>query len=313
MSFKIFFKKSPVLVGFIILLFLLKKADISKIILNLESVRYRFLLPLLIFIPAGIVLSAFKWSVLLKKQKIEAPFIKLIKFNLIGQFYGMITPGRLGNLIRINYLKKYTQKSYGQCSASVFLDKLIDFLILLILSFLGILFFIQYLPLKFVYLDIGYLFLLLVVVFFVINQKLNKKWLRFVYYKLVPHKYKEFLKSIYYSFYRDFPSHPIIFLASLLSVLTWIILITTSYFIIQSINVNINWFYFAAALIIASVVSVLPISISGWGTREAGLIVLLSPFSVSLEEILAFSVLNFFLLSVVPGLMGAVWNFFKKV
>ena len=313
MKFKKILKKSPVLIGFLILLFLLKKADISKIILNLELVHYWYLLPLLFFIPLTVLLNTFKWSIILRKQKIEAPFNQLIKFNLIGQFYGMITPGRLGNLVRINYLKKYTQKSYSQCSAGVFLDKLIDFLTLLILSFLSILFFIQYLPLKFIYLDIGYLLILLAVIFFIINQKLNKKWLRFFYHKLVPHKYKEFLKSIYYSFYKEFPSYSIIFLASLLSLLTWIILITSSYFIAWSINININLLYFGAVLIMASVVSILPISVSGWGTREAVLVFLLAPFNVSIEEVLAFSILNFFLLSVLLGVIGAIFAFLKKV
>lgn len=305
-------KKILPLVGIIILIILLIRADISKVILSLESANYQYLLLVLFFIIAGLVLNTLKWSILLKRQKLRVAFGQLLRFNLIGQFYGMVTPGRLGNLIRINYLKKHTQKSYSESSVSVFLDRIVDLLGILILSVLGIFIFLKYLPIRFIYLNIACLFLVLVIIFFIINQKLHKKWLRFIYSKLVPLKYKQSLKSVYYSFYQDSPKYFALFLVVLLSLLIWLILMTGSYFVVKSLNINISWLYLMPALAISTVISLLPVSISGWGTREMVLLALFAPFHIGLEQILAFSILNFFLLSVLPGLVGAGLAIFKK-
>lgn len=305
-------KKSLPLIGIIILIFLIKQADVTRIISILRSVDFKYLLVALCFVPVAFILTVFKWHVLLKKQKLQVPFGRLIKFTLMGQFYGIVTPGRLGNLVRINYLKKSTRKSYGQCSVSVFLDKIIDLLVVLIFALLGVFVFVRYLPSKIIYSNIVFLLFILILVIFIVNQKLNKRWLKLIYKKLVPHKYRESLKLVYHSFYKDFPRYSDVFLVICLSLLTWLILMTGSYFILSSMNIGISWFYLIPALSISTVISLLPISISGWGTREAALIMLFSPFSISVEQILAFSILNFFLFSVLQGLVGAVLAIFEK-
>jgi len=294
------------------LLILIKKANFLEVILSIKSADYRYLFPIFLILFLSFILKTFKWSILVKKQGIKISFLQLIKLNLIGQFYGIATPGRLGNLIRIYYLKEYTKKSYSQSSVSVILDRLVDLIALLILSSIGVLIFIQYLSSSFIYFYLGILFLLSLIVFFIVNQKWNEKQLKFFYQKLVPEKYKKSLKSAYYSFYQNFPNKIDFFLVIFLSLSFWIILMTGSYFIARSIGIDISWIYFNGALTISGIISLLPISINGWGVREATLSILLSPFGVSIEQVLTFSILNFFFFSVTLALIGLIFSVSKK-
>lgn len=307
-----FLRKILPLIGIIVLLILLRKADIPRVGSNLALADCRYLPLLIFFVPAAFLLNAFKWRLLLEKQKIKVPFFQLLKFNLIGNFYGIVTPGHLGNLIRIDYLKKYTGKSYSQCSASVFLDKIIDLIGILTLAFLGILIFMRFLPKRLFFLGAVVLFLLLLMVIFIIEKRLNKKWLKIVYYRLIPSKRRESLKTVYQIFYRDFPGYSDILWLILFSLLFWLILMTGSYLIFIALGIKINWFYAIMTLAIAVMVSLLPISFSGWGTREAALFVLFAPFGISIEQILSFSILNFFLISFLPGLIGAILSILEK-
>ncbi|MCK4364534.1 MAG: flippase-like domain-containing protein [Thermoplasmatales archaeon] len=76
--------------------------------IGIEKIAYNFtIIPLeyyvlsfLLFIP-GLLLSALAWQYICKKHKMDFSLFYLVKILLISTFYGILTPGGIGNHIRI--------------------------------------------------------------------------------------------------------------------------------------------------------------------------------------------------------------------
>ena len=61
----------------------------------------------LLFIPLMIAVKAMRWRLLLQAQGVEYPLGKCIEVYSIGIFWGIVTPGRLGDFVKVLYLKRH--------------------------------------------------------------------------------------------------------------------------------------------------------------------------------------------------------------
>ncbi|NOX71901.1 MAG: hypothetical protein GXO64_04370, partial [Candidatus Micrarchaeota archaeon] len=100
-------KASKVLpfIGIIILIYLIMRSGPEIIINTLFEMNILFLPPAVALFLLYLLVQTYKWGYLVKKQGMDIDFVSLFKIYLIGSFYGIITPGRVGNFIRIKYLK----------------------------------------------------------------------------------------------------------------------------------------------------------------------------------------------------------------
>ena len=64
----------------------------------------------------------YAWQIILKEQKIKLTFFQSLKIYMIGFFYSSITPGFLGHLMRIPYIKEKTDEPYGKLFVNIFID-----------------------------------------------------------------------------------------------------------------------------------------------------------------------------------------------
>ena len=82
-----------------------------------------------------------------------------------------------------------------------------------------------------------------------------------------------------------------IFLFSLLTVAAWVFYYLMLFFVSKSIGLDIGFVKMAIAVTVAALITLIPISISGIGTRDAILLILLIPLGFTSEKIIAFSFL----------------------
>jgi len=77
------------------------------------------------------------------------------------------------------------------------------------------------------------------------------------------------------------------------------------YILALGINIHIPFSYLVFAVTMAGFISLIPISISGIGTRDAALILLFAPFAILKEQAIVFStlILLMFLFAAVIGLI----------
>jgi hypothetical protein len=73
-----------------------------------------------------------------------------------------------------------------------------------------------------------------------------------------------------------------------------------------ALDLEVGIVYLAVCLSVAGVITLLPISFSGLGTRDAILIALFAPLGLAAEQAVAFSTLFFLTFYVGGGIIGAV-------
>lgn len=98
--------------------------------------------------------------------------------------------------------------------------------------------------------------------------------------------------------------------AGVLTLLAHSLFFYQCFLIAQAIKLPISFFTLTAIMAMTNLLTLLPISIAGLGTREAALLFLLGPMGIGLEWVLAYSISVLVVTFVITGVMGATaWWF----
>lgn len=308
-------KKILPVIGIGIFIYLLVKLDVRKVLGEISHMNLFYLVFIIPLVGIFICMQTLKWYVIARKQKINVPFFTAVKINLISNFYGFITPSKLGSVIRADYLKKYSDDKIGKGLSNFVLDKVLD---------LGSLFFLGALMTFIFREEIGEnakispiipLILLIIIVactLFFLKKERAKMILGFVYAKLLPEKIREKAKITFHSFYEDMPNKRFLLSVALLNLVAWISIISVSYVIGLSIGINISFFYYLVIMPICTIVAQIPISISGLGIREGTMIILFGIFNVPAIKVFSLGVIDIFFMLLIPSSIGLLLAFLEK-
>ncbi len=294
------------LIGILLFLLILSRIDLDEFLLLLKQADYSFFAFLPFLILSVFLFQALKWQKLLKIQKLDYNFWHLFKVQLVSHYYALLTPSRLGYFIKIGYLRD----SFGAVGASVIIDRILDISALIIFASIGAIMLISQFPNLILQVSIfASVFILIVLLFY---SKKRAKFLFGFLKKLVPDKFQEPLKKVFHDFYDNLPRRRKLLFSFLLTILIWFLIYSQSYLIVKALNIDIGFWQIIFYLPIATVVSLIPITISGLGTREMALILLFSQFDVSIESIVALSLSGLILVSYLPALFGVFLSFRLK-
>jgi len=295
------------IIGIALFVYILFKLDVGSIINVVANANINYLLIAILFVVLLFFPQTLKWWVIARKQKINVGFLEAFKINIIANYYGFITPSKLGAIVRAGYLKKYAG-GFAKGVSNFVLDKVLD---LSSLFFLAIVFSYIFRD-KLQILNAGYLILLFGVLIFalfvLIKKERSKFFLGIVFRKFVPKKLKQKAKIAFDSFYEDMPSYGFLLGVFLINILTWIMIYLISYFIGLSLGINLSFIYFLAILPIATVVAQIPITISGLGTREATMIGLFGLFNIEPVLVFSMSMIAIILTNIIPAIIAIVWT-----
>ena len=304
-------KKLLPLIGIAVFVYLLISIGIEEIWSSLLEVRLEYILLSLLLFPPIAILQTHKWNILLRKQGINLDFSYVFKLYLIGLFYGLLTPGKLGSFIRIPYLQKKLEKSIGECSSSVILDRVLDLFALFTLAIIGSVLLIQYVSNLFWMMFL--VFIIFVSSFLVFMRKETSTIvLQVVYRFLVPAKLKKKSKLAFHSFYDSLPQLKELSIPFLIGFLSWVFLFSQSYLISLSLDIKIPFIYYVTITPIATIVGLIPITVSGFGTREATFIFLLALFGVTAEKAMSLSLLAIIITVILPASFGLIFTVKKS-
>ena len=257
----------------------------------------------LILVFIAIIPPIYKWRIILENQGVDISITNLLKIFLISTFYGNITPGKIGTFIRVYYLKDLIKKPLGFCSSSILIDRMLDFLVLLLFAMAGILLISSNYMWLFWLLALGFVIFLVLFVF-LINKDKNKFILRFIYKYFVPGRFKALAKENYLDFYEKIPKPRTLLYPMFLTIISWIFYYSLPYVFVIALGIKINYIYFVFLYALSTLITLIPISIAGLGTREASLIILLGFYGVTASEVVIMSLLSFVLFVVTTGIIG---------
>ena len=305
-----FLKKLLPLAGLAIFAYIVMQVGIDNILAAALSSNPLLLLVAVLFIIPVTILQTKKWDYLLKKQGIHEDFLWVLKINLIGIFYSAITPGKIGSFIRINYLKEKRKIGLANASLSVIFDRFFDLAGLSLVSLVGLIMIFRNLEFLFAWILGAFIIFAIPTIIF-LHKNLREKFLSVAFgilYQSAPEK-KEGTFRLFLSYLEnrmDF-AYPL-----LLSVITWLVIFTQTYVVALAFGFNVPFIDFIFILPVAALVSVVPITLAGLGTREAILITLLVPYGESLAAIVSVSLISYVLLVVLESMLGFLISLGEK-
>ena len=292
------------LFGLFIFFIILLNIDVSKILQILIDTDLLYLSMALALITPQIVMKAWRWQLLMKMQNINYSLKDTSLAYFAGLFMGTITPGRLGDIIKVFYIQNRGH-SFGKSFVSVFVDRIFDLLSLILIGYVSMFIFITLFKREIFILSAVFLTAALLFVFFFVDKRMNRRFFRWIYTFFVPERYKKDIKISFDDFFRDLGLLKVqgLFLAAIITIVVWGIYFVMAYLFALSINIDIPFLYLATCVSISAVITLIPISISGIGTRDATLIILFSYLGLSKESAIAFSMM-ILLMYAVNGFIG---------
>jgi len=256
--------------------------SLKNIFLEINLFYIPLILGLVLLIP---ITSSKKWQSILSAMNYQISFKESFYIIMGALPISVSTPARSGDLIRSYYLKN--KIPIGKTMGAVFVERIIDILILATFSLLGGLFFKNllfiFIPI-FVFLSIGISFFIIHKIKFLFNLKWQERINQFLYISKI--FFKNPKKII-----------PILFYSTIL----WSIIILETKMLFLALGVNIPIIYIFAAFPLSIFIGLIPITLAGMGTRDSAIIYffahLASP-SICLAMGLLYSFFGYFLLAI---------------
>ncbi len=299
-------KKFLPLIGIAIFVYIVYNLDIEKIIVVFLSINPIFIICSLVLTIPRLIIRNTAWQLIQKEQKITISFFQSLKIFLIGYFYGSITPGYIGQLMRVPYMKEKTGAPYGKLFVNSLVEIIIHTLSLYGMMFIGALLVMGVLP-ELLYISGIWVVLLAIILFYFIKRERGEKLFHILIHYLIPKKLKTNLYRFVDTFYTDFPEIKKLLLPLILGIFTWIIIFSQEYIIVLALGIDIPYLYFLLLFPIANVVGFIPITFAGLGTRELTAIFLFSTlFGVAGEEVFVFTILGFVITDIFTGFIGFI-------
>lgn len=269
------------LISAILIYFVCTKINIDEIGNTLEKSKPTYLVIALFFFLVSKILAAFRLNGYFHQLDVRLTHKSNLRLYFLGMFYNLFLPGGIGGDAYKGYLiKKSFEVPTKRVVSVLVLDRLSGLLLLFVYA--CVLFYVLQNP---VLAGVKYLFILGIPLAVLVFWFLNKRFFIYVF--------PVFWSALGYS--------ALVQLAQLISV----------WFIMMALGIEEDKVAYLVIFLVSSIVSVLPLTIGGIGSREvtffygASLLGLDETISVGISVV-------FFLITAVVSLMG-IWYHFKKV
>lgn len=303
----------PRLAGLFLLGFLLYRLDLRNIIqaysqANAVLVGFAVLLILVL-----IAIKTVRWLIILNTLAIAMTWQDALLAYFASLFIGFLTPGRLGEFGRALYVGREREIQPGVAFSSVLADRLFDLYALLIVGASALL----ALGRDKLHAALSIIAIAAVSIPFVLF--LNDRffaWLQIVGIRIGGWVNRTFAEGGWVVGMRaglKTLSGPWLLSCVMVTVLSYVVFFGQCYLLALALDIHIDFFMVAHAVSLGSLITLLPFSISGLGTREAAIIAYLSASGVQPEVALSFSLLVFATFYIAGGLMGAVAWWIKPI
>lgn len=269
-----------ILFSFVLLYFVFTKIQFSEVWEILKGSNFSYLFAALLLFVISKILSAFRLNLYIHQIKIFLTQLSNIKLYLLGMFYNLFLPGGIGGDAYKGYVlkKKYEVKTRSVVSILI-LDRLNGLLLIFVISCILALFLDEN-RINSYRILFGIAIALSILVFWIFN--------------------KRFFSFVYPVFWKSLGFSALVQLAQLVSVL----------FILKALGVQGNTIAYLFIFLISSIVSVLPLTIGGIGSREV--VFYYGALWLALDENTSVSIsMLFFLITALVSLIGIVYHFKK--
>ncbi|MCX6175434.1 MAG: lysylphosphatidylglycerol synthase transmembrane domain-containing protein [Ignavibacteriales bacterium] len=301
--------------GIILFIIILTRLDFGRIENQLIHFKWVWLSVYALSLILMLLFKVLRWGTALSRQGINYSISKVFAINAITSFWGIVTPGRLGEFGKVLFLQK-DNYSFAKSSVSIIIDRLYDITILLFLGIFSLVYFFSLLdPNIGIFVTIFILIIGCLILIYFLKKDLRDLLKKAVKFFLSKEKYNKLAKewNIFKSDFGTVFSSTIVpmFLYSILAYLCYYVQI---YVVALGFGVNISFIYLGLCSSLAALISLIPISIGGLGTREVVFLFLLSKVSISSETAVLISFIDGGVFAVIiTGLLALISHFLLEL
>jgi uncharacterized protein (TIRG00374 family) len=251
------------------------------------------------------LMAGVRWQVFLRALGIRLPFKTILSINFRSIFWGMLLPSSDGfALIRCILVEKRVEARAGTATASVVAEKVVGMLCLGLVALLGS-FFIDNSSLSLMLRLFIVLYLLIIVAFLV--------WSRM--YHGDPGTASGKIRKTICSIRAKLKQSLSLTLA--LKALPWVLgvqfaTIITTYFLFRYMGFAVPLKVHLCYLPVIQVLSLLPVSISGFGVREGAFVFFYKAVCANPPALITISVMSFVILTFVPAVIGGLLSLLER-
>jgi glycosyltransferase 2 family protein len=305
-------------IGLIIISVIFLKIPLKDIVKTLENAGPFMVLMACFAGLMSVFMNAWRWQLLIRTLGFNYGFNVILRISFECLFFNVYFPGGVfGDVSRVAFLpqKGYTgnadRSHVSEAAASVFTDRILGLLGLMMLAIAGFVFvYCELFKAELVPIFLAASGILVITVVFFFSRRAQmwiRKRLGFMSGFIRPVKgvLKEITESLFV--YRD---NPYVFCPALLiSVMGHVLMAACFSFLSRAIGLDITPWAFVASVPIIEFLAAIPISIGGAGIREVATIVLFSSFGVSSVDAMSLSLMVFMIIL----LLGAVGGIFSVI
>ena len=295
------------LLGPALFIVILLRVDLSAVALALITATPVYLLLAVAMHGPLFICKTQRWRMLLAMQDIEYAFGSALLAMLSGFYVSLITPGRVGDFIKVFYVREGRNVSWGKALSSVLVDRFCDLALIGAMGLAGA----YLLPVgseNARLLWAGALLSLTLAAALLFNRRVMTRVLAWLAdwrshsgpAARLEFNLEEFLQGI------EALRSPGLLWVGALTLLTNVAFFLSGYFIARSLGLPLDFGFVSFAMAVGTLVSLLPFSFSGVGVRDAALILLFARQGLRADQAVTFSLLLVLVLNVVAGLMGLV-------
>ncbi len=230
---------------------------------------------------SGLVLSAYKWKVLLEIHKIFYKYFNLLSYYLIGFFFNNFLPTNIGGDSYRLYKTYNNSTTKSGAILAIFSERITGILALLIIGFLGgvFSFFENRNEISLSYIKwFGYIFAASIpfLILFFWKYRIIADFLK----KKLPSKIVLFLEHI-----KDYTKEPKkIIWVFIISFLFQSMIVASRFVLIKAVGADIAISNLALTVALATITALIPLTINGIGLMDGAYIYMFHKFGVGLEQ-----------------------------
>jgi uncharacterized protein (TIRG00374 family) len=284
-----------------ILTFLLWKVEFNAAGFGetLRSVRTGYFLLSLLGVIFVLGIKSYRWRLLIRNEGATYSAYKGFAAYMASDAVGIVTPGRIGEIARLYYLREESSISFYSAFKTIVSDRIFDFSMLGWFGLSGMLFYFKtfgdhpglYYALGVLVLVVLSYFIAIKFLAIILRSKKVSRW--------------PVIRFIYESFLAVVGKHAVRMWA--ITILAYLMYFGFSWLIMISLHLTPSYMDVAFIMSIMSLSTIIPLSVAGFGTREATLVLLFSYYGLASETAISFSLMHFTAFFLWGGLIGLVF------
>ncbi len=298
-------------IGIGLMTLLIWRLDLGKILANIRSIELHYLLYAFIPYFLFIIVSAWRWQVLLNYKRFNIPFGRTLGIYFIATFFNNFLPTTIGgDVMRVLYSMKQRR---ADALATVLVDRILGFVGLFVFAFFAVLYLFiikdqsEFLP----FIIIGLVSIVLITYLFFSERAYNR--LSPIVQKVKILKLGERLNRLHEAATDFSGAWSTIIVCIAYSVVIQALLAIGPFLVMLGMSTSkVTVLPFFIYVPIINVVSMIPISFNALGVREYFYVLLFARVGFVAETAVAISLVSFFLYFVLSLVGGVFFIFFKK-